>query len=88
MQLPDDKELKQYDRWNVPRPDHIPHGMTDTPEHPLGDQIPRLKTENWRLEGNRLTCDTEHGEFSQIIDPGYICLGEEDGLPILKKVVM
>lgn len=88
MQLPDEKQLNWYDKQGVDRPTHLPHGVTDTPENPLSEQIPNLKCSNWRLQGNKLICDTEHGEFAQFIDPSYICLGTDDkGLPILKSIV-
>lgn len=84
----DERELKQFDRWNVQRPTHLPHGVTDTPENPLSEQIPKLKCKNWRMEGNKLTADTEHGLFTQTISTDYICLGDDaNGLPILKKIV-
>lgn len=83
----DEKELKQYDRWGVARPTHLPHGVTDTPENPLSEQIPKLKCWNWHMEGNQLIAETEHGPFVQTIDSSYICLGtDENNLPILRKV--
>lgn len=83
-----EKELKWFDRHKVDRPKSFSHDVKDTPEHPLSEQIPRLKLSNWRIQGNMLIADTEHGEFAQRISPEFICMGtDEAGLPILKKVV-
>lgn len=85
----DDKELKQFDRWGVKRPTHLPHGVTDTYENPLSEQLKRLDTSNWKLEGNELVCDTNQGPLRQCIPPDYVCHGtDENGLPILKKIVI
>lgn len=84
----DEKVLKWFDYHGIRRPDHFPHGVTDTQENPLSKQIPRLKTWNWRMEGNVLKCDTSEGPFTQIIQStDYICQGTgPDGMPILTKV--
>lgn len=85
----DEDTLKWFDRHGKARPTHVPHGVTDTAQYPLSEQLPRLKCRNWRLEGNMLTCDTDMGPLVQAIDPGYICLGTDDsGLPVLKKIVV
>lgn len=88
MNLPSEKDLAWFERMGKARPTHLPHGVSDTPEHPLSEQLLRLNTKNWRLEGNKLMCDTDQGPLVQFIDPGYICLGtDKNNLPILKKVV-
>lgn len=83
-----EKELKEFDKWGVPRPTHLPHGVTDTPENPLGEQLKRLKCTNWRMEGRKLICDTDQGVLVQFLpSTDYICHGTDDnGMPILKKV--
>lgn len=83
----DEKTLRWFDRMGVKRPTHLPHGVVDTPENPLSNQLNRLKCYNWRLEGNLLTCDTDEGPLSQNIPPNYICKGTDvEGLPILVKI--
>lgn len=84
----DEKELKQFDRWGVARPTHLPHGVVDTPEHPLGEQLTRLKCRNWRLQGNKLICDTDQGTLVQFLpSTEYICQGTDgNGMPILTKI--
>lgn len=88
MKLPDEKELKQYDRWGKDRPSHEEHGVVDTWENPLSDNLKSGNARNWRMEGNHLKADTDFGPLDQVISTDYICLGtDEKGLPILKKVV-
>ena len=83
----DDKELKWFDRMGVKRPLHIDLGVEDTAENPLHKQLKRLRTSNWRREGNYIIADTPEGPFHQYLDPKYIVLGTDDeGLPILKEV--
>lgn len=87
MELPSDAYLNWFDRMGQARPTHLSHGVIDTYEKPLSEQLVRLKCTNWRLEGNQLSCDTEQGPLSQTIDPGYICTGTSpEGLPILTKI--
>lgn len=89
MQLPDERELKDYDRWKVGRPSHLPHGVTDTFENPLGEQLQGGNPRNWRLEGNILHCDTDFGPLAQRIPVDYICTGiDKKGLPILERVIL
>lgn len=87
MQLPSDQDLSWFDRMGKARPTHDEHGVVDTRENPLSEQLISGKPRNWRMVGNMLHCDTDFGPMAQRIDPAYICLGEKDGLPILKKVV-
>lgn len=84
----DEKALKWFDKMGVERPTHLPHGVTDTLQNPLSDQMPRLKCTNWRIEGNMLTCDTEQGPLTQKLpSTDYICHGTgPDGLPLLTKI--
>lgn len=83
----DEKELKWFDKMGVARPKHFDHGLVDTKENPLHTQLTKLKCSNWRSQGNYLLADTAEGVWSQRLDPAYICVGEEDGLPILRKVL-
>jgi hypothetical protein len=83
----DEKELKWFDRMGVKRPDHFEHGLTDTTENPLSTQLPKLRCSNWRRQGNYLMADTPMGTWSQYLDPAYIVLGEDNGLPVLHKVI-
>lgn len=87
MNLPDEKELKFYERHKVAPPSHESHNIADTFENPLSEQLLKGNCRNWRLEGNTLLCDTDFGPLSQVIPSDYICIGEKDGLPLLKKVV-
>lgn len=84
----DEKTLKWFDYHGIKRPTHLPHGIKDTEQNPLSEQIPRLKTWNWRLEGMTLMCDTDMGPFVQNLGrTDLICLGTDgDGMPILTKV--
>jgi hypothetical protein len=85
----DEQTLKWFDRKGIQRPTHLPHGVTDTPENPLSEQLERVKCSNWRIEGRKLIADTEHGPLVQWLPTtGYICHGtDKDGYPILTKVV-
>lgn len=59
------------------------HGTDDD----IREHLKPLKTRNWRLEGNQLTCDTDFGPLTQSIPHGYTCKGTNDkGLPILQKI--
>lgn len=83
MQLPNEKELNQYDRWGVERPAHIEHGAFD-PEN-----LVPTTTKKWWVEGNYLMAETNHGLLAQRIPVDYICTGtDENNLPILKKVAI
>jgi hypothetical protein len=89
MNLPEEKELKEFDKWKVARPTHEEHGVTDTWETPLSDQLKSGNPRNWHLNGNMLHCDTDFGPMKQVILSDYICHGtDEKGLPILKPVVL
>lgn len=80
----DEKTLKQYDRWGVARPEHIPHS---TPEE-IRNNLVEAKARSWTLDGTTLIAQTDMGPYAQTIPPEYICLGkDEKGLPLLKKVV-
>lgn len=89
MQLPDEKELKWFERIKKAPPSHEEHGVVDTWEHPLSESLLPSNPRNWRLSGNELSCDTDFGPLTQRIPPNYILLGEDKAhLPILKKLVL
>lgn len=84
----DESELKFFDRNNVKRPAHFPSDLEDSKDKPLHTQLPKLRTSNWRREGNYLVADTEFGPFSQTFNPDYICVGTDDsGMPLLRKAI-
>lgn len=86
--MQDEKTLKWFDQHGLERPTHLPHGVKDTYENPLSEQLVRLKCSNWRLEGNLLICDTDQGTLSQMLKgTDWLCKGTDDkGLPILTKI--
>lgn len=79
-------EIQNFKDWQVPLPSRDPHG-TDSPENPIGSNLQRVILKNWRLIGNKLTADTQFGEYSYLIPPNYIMTGTDDqGLPKLTKI--
>lgn len=81
MNLPDERELKQYDRWGVNRPTHEEHGEFDL------DKLVPFKAHRWWCEGDLLYAEGNHGVVVNRIPVDYICLGtDENNLPILRKV--
>lgn len=83
MQLPSERELKQYDRWGVERPSHTEHGDFNP------DNLIPFEATRWWVSGNELHADGNHGHFMQRIPTDYICTGtDENNLPIFKKIVI
>jgi hypothetical protein len=80
-----EKELSWYDRHGKQRPEHATHGE-DTWEHPASEKLERLQCTNWRLEGNKLTCDTNNGTLTQLIPTNVILEKIEDGMPKFKRI--
>lgn len=81
-------ELKDFREWNVPLPTRDPHG-TDSTDNPIGSNLKKLQLRNWRLKGNKLMADSDMGEYAYLIPPDRILTGtDEQGLPILKKIVI
>lgn len=80
-----EKELSFYDRHGKQRPEHAAHGE-DTWEHPASERLEKLQCTNWRLEGNKLSCDTNNGLLVQYIPTGYILAGQVDGIPKFTKI--
>lgn len=61
------------------------HGTDDD----IRSKLKPLKATSWRSEGNKLIGTTEMGEIVQFIPTDYICKGiDEEGLPILEKIVI
>lgn len=88
MELPSEKELKWYDWHRVARPTHEEHGVRDTLDSPLSEQLKSGNARNWHLKGNMLHCDTDFGPMAQRIPPEYIMTGIDDkGLPTFRKVI-
>jgi hypothetical protein len=80
-----DKELKDFDYWKIPRPQSFGHA-TDSLEKPISDNLRSLNARNWRQQGNTLIADTDWGELVQTIPVDYLLDGVENGLPTFKKV--
>ncbi len=65
-------------------PNSFAHGVTIDD---VREKLVPAECTNWKLSGNQLTCDTQHGPLSQTIDPSYILTGvDESGLPTFRKV--
>jgi hypothetical protein len=68
---------------NPPR--HYEHGTEDE----IRDNMKLLKPNEWKLQGNKLIGKTDMGLLVQYIPTDYILTGaDEDGLPVLKRVVL
>jgi hypothetical protein len=87
MNLPSDKELKEFEKWHKAAPSHIEHGLQDTFDNPLGAQLKPGNPRNWRMKGNMLYCDTDFGPMAQTMPTSHILVGEENGLPVFRKVL-
>jgi len=82
-----ERELKDFDYWKIPRPTHDFHG-TDSLESPISTNLKSIRPRNWRQQGNQLIADTEMGSLVQTIPVDYLLDGvDTNGLPKFKKVV-
>lgn len=81
----DDKTQKWFERHNLTPPSSTSHNITPEDIRKNLEKL-TLIPGTWRLEGNKLTVDTEMGPLVNFISPEYILTGEKDGLPILEKV--
>lgn len=82
------QELEDFKNWQVPLPSRDPHG-TDSSAQPISSNLQKVELSNWRLKGNKLTADTQFGEYVYLIPSDYIMKGTNDaGLPILEKIVI
>jgi len=79
---PDNSEW--YEKMEVRPPSTAIHGTEDD----IKAHLKPVKMWNWKLEGNRLSCDTELGKLVQTIPTDRILVGEDErGLPILRKIL-
>lgn len=73
-----------FRKFNIAPPEATAHGTEDD----ISEKLKSSKPTNWVLEGNKLTCDTEHGEVVNFLPPEYIMRGiDSNGLPLLEKIV-
>lgn len=80
-----DRELKDFDYWRIPRPSHNAHG-TDAE---IRGNLRSLQPRNWRQQGNQLIADTDMGPLVQTIPTNYLLDGTDDnGLPRFRKVIL
>lgn len=87
MEIPSKRQLKEYERWKKAPPSLKQHGIEDTFEHPLSEQLMPGNPTNWRLMGNELHYDTTFGPMVHRIPSNYIMKGlDEKGLPNLVKI--
>jgi hypothetical protein len=87
----DEAYLKWFDKHSKKRPDHFPHGLHDTPENPISEQLKnnyQLKPTNWRMEGvGTLVADTPMGKLVQRIGTDVLLVGtDKQGMPIFRKI--
>ncbi len=83
-----DKELAFFDRHGKKRPEHLAHGE-DTWENPASARLEKMQLSNWKLEGNKLTCDTPNGPLVQFIPTDRIMKGtDSNGYPIFEKIAL
>lgn len=81
----DPKQVKEFEMWQKPLPAIKVHGYPDE----IRENLKRLQPKTWRLEGNKLTGDTEMGPLVQFIPTNYLLTGTDDnGLPVFKKVIL
>ncbi len=74
-----------YKLIGKPGPTREQHGS----EASVSENLVPLKLTNWRLEGNMLMADSSLGTYGHRIPSDLIMTGlNEDGLPILRKVVL
>lgn len=73
-----------YKKHGVKPPESFSHGT----EEDIKSKLKELRPNSWRLEGNILYGQTDMGELRQTIPTDYICVGTDNGLPVLQKVVL
>ena len=74
-----------YRKHGQQPPKTFSHGTEDD----IKENMQLLRPNSWRLEGNKLIGETEHGPLVQIIPTSHILVGtDDDGLPILKQIVV
>lgn len=78
-------DTDQFRKWDVPLPTAEVHGT----EEDIRSNLKPVKAHSWRMEGaGVLVADTEMGKLVQNIGTDYICVGEKNDLPILRKLVL
>jgi hypothetical protein len=76
--------LNWFDKHGKARPWH-----GEWNEDEIEKNMKKLKPNTWKLEGNKLSGETELGMLVNYIPTDYILKGtDENGLPILEKVVL
>ena len=74
-----------YRKHGKEPPKHFEHGTEDD----IKKNMVALRPNAWRMEGNKLIAETEHGTHVQTVPTDVILVGTgDDGLPIFKKVVL
>lgn len=82
--MPDEKTNNWFLKHGLTPPSSTSHNIA--PDD-ISKVLEKPELSNWRLEGNKLTVDTQFGPLVNYIDPSYILTGTDDsGFPILKKV--
>lgn len=83
-------KYKPYDEdWFIKQQLKPPDAVTHGTDEEIREKLKTLKTWNWKLQGNQLTCQTEMGQLTQTVPTDVILVGEDEkGLPILKKIVV
>lgn len=77
------EEIELFKNWQAPLPAREAHGTDED----IRSQLKSVNPTNWRLEGNKLIADTQHGELGQYIPSNLILTGvDQEGLPVFKKV--
>jgi hypothetical protein len=73
-----------YNKMDVKPPDSVTHGTDED----IRSKLKPTKMWGWKLEGNRLSCNTDMGKLVQSIPTNMILVGETpEGMPILQKMV-
>lgn len=81
--LRDPKQVREFESWRKPLPSIKAHGYPDE----IRENLKQMKPKTWKLQGNKLTGETEIGELAQFIPTNYVLLKtDEDGLPVFKKI--
>ncbi len=83
---PSETQNRFYDKLGIEPPASVSHGVT---ADNMREKLLPANPINWRLEGNVLHCDTDHGPLAQVIPPDYIMRGVgDDGLPLLTRIAL
>ena len=81
-----ENDLKSFDKMGINRPSRDKHGE-DSWENPMSDKLLPGNPRNWRMQGNKLICDTDFGELVKFMPTDVILMGTDDNnRPILKNI--